>query len=819
MEKFPHLKFLQKIAGKPRYNGGGKSKEQSKQNKANRAGHSGYLFGRTTEIKDGWDHRMQRREELHLAPLDPDVIPVFLKVNPSMVGYGFDLKEFGIEIISEEDNGYIVGASLDAFRSLNEKIDEFLRKKHGSAKIAEFWEIVQGRQWKPEHVLSDYLLSLWKNKEINDDEVYKLEIGIAFDKPLNTPPDPEKRGYELKLEKYREERIERDRLYDLRQEEFEKFISHYGGITSSIIDLEDSFCCEVEITGLGLKDLVLNYPFVFEISETEIVNGVESEVEEGETIEFEIIAPEPHFPEIAVIDSGIMEGHKYISPAIIQENSKSYIEDNTSTADFVKNGGHGTRVAGAILYPTGITNIQSAYQLPCFVRNLRVLNDDNKLTHKFPAELMKQIVEDNNDCKVFNLSINSSSPSRLKHMSSWAATIDSLINQNQVLFLISAGNISRDDIRHYVGAGKRYPDFLDEPYCRIANPAQSSFAIAVGSVNQADFDDNDFKSLGSVDEISPFSRIGTGIWGMIKPDVVEYGGGLVASKVGNIITSKKSISPDLLRSTLHGGSAFGKDVVGTSFATPKVSYIVAQLLRLYPDEDVNLLRALVVQGARLPNDFFRNPTSKSVKHLGYGIPSLERVTRNTNQRVTFYNTGSISAEEGHIYSLKIPEFLRSPAEEYDILIEVTLSYTAKVRRTRQKTKSYLSTWLDWKSSKVGETFENFKEYVLKKIEGRETAYDKQIRNGMPSWKWKIKSDKRGVVEDISRTNSTIQKDWAIVKSHELDEDISFAVRGHKGWDRSMEPISYSLVMSIEILNSNVEIYEAIRIENEIEIET
>jgi hypothetical protein len=450
---------------------------------------------------------------------------------------------------------------------------------------------------------------------------------------------------------------------------------------------------------------------------------------------------------------------------------------------------------------------------------LRVLDKNNTLTHKLPAELMKEIVEDNEDCKIFNLSINSNVASRLKHMSSWAATIDSLINHNKVIFLISAGNITKDDIRHYLGSGLNYPDFLEEPFCRIANPAQSSFAITVGSVNHASFDDADCLSLGIEDEVSPFSRIGTGIWGMIKPDVVEYGGGLTVSKTGNIVSGKEAISPELIRSTLNGGSAVGNDIVGTSFATPKVSNIVAQLLKLYPDEDINLLRALVVQGARLPNNFFENPTSKSIRHFGYGIPSLERVTKNTNQRVTFYNVGEIRAEEGHIYSLNIPEFLRSPVEEYDILIEVTLSYTTRVRRTRQKTKSYLSSWLDWTSSKVGESFEDFRDYVLKEIEEDDTTYDIDVRNGMSGWNWKIKSNSRGSVDGISRTNSTVQKDWTIIKSYELPNDISLAVRGHKGWDKENGEISYSLVVSIEVLNSNLEIYEAIRIENEVEIET
>lgn len=817
MEKFPHLKFLQKVTGKPRYNGMRPPSPRSLKNKDDRQGHFGYLSGKTSLIKSDWQNEINQRKQLDLAPLDANVIPIFLRINPDLIGYDFDLKQFGIEVISQEEEGFVIGASLDAFKSLDEKIRRFLNEEHGGAKIADFWEIIDGNQWKPKYILSDYLQSIWK--EIVDDRIYKLEVGIAFDKPLGNAPNPESRFYERNLERYNQKLRERDDRFLERQDEFEAFISHYGKLISGIISLDDSFCCEIEITGIGLKDLVLNYPFVFEVSEIDEVVGLSSDLDESGTLEIEVIAPEDNSPEIGVIDSGIMEGNKYISPAIIQGNSKSYVEGDVSTADYVKNGGHGTRVAGAILYPYGISSVEQPYQLPCFVRNLRVLDKNNTLTHKLPAELMKEIVEDNEDCKIFNLSINSNVASRLKHMSSWAATIDSLINSNKVIFLISTGNITKDDIRHYLANELNYPDYLDEPFCRIANPAQSSFAITVGSVNHASFEDEDSLSLGNEAEVSPFSRIGTGIWGMIKPDVVEYGGGLTVSKTGNIVSGKEAISPELIRSTLNGGSAVGNDIVGTSFATPKVSHIVAQLLKLYPDEDVNLLRALVVQGARLPNNFFENPTSKSIRHFGYGIPSLERVTKNTNQRVTFYNVGEIRAEEGHIYSLNIPEFLRSPVEEYDILIEVTLSYTTRVRRTRQKTKSYLSSWLDWTSSKVGESFEDFRDYVLKEIEEDDTTYDRDVRNGMSGWNWKIKSDSRGSVDGISRTNSTVQKDWTIIKSHELPNDISFAVRGHKGWDKENGEISYSLVVSIEVLNSNLEIYEAIRVENEVEIET
>jgi hypothetical protein len=819
MEKFPHLKFIEKITGKPRLFGGGAPNERTDKNKADRLNYGNNLLQKTSNIKQNWADLTSKREAENLAPLTADIIPIFLQINPDLINSDFDLQNFGIEIISEEDDGFIIGASLDSLESLEEKINGFISEKYGSGAIANLWEIKDGNreEWTPNRILSEYLLENWN--KIEDNEIYQIEVSIAFDRPLKKEPDPNKKGGAKRLERYRNLQIDRDDQLRAREEHFDKFILEYGKITSSLVYLEDSFACTAEITGKGLKDLVFNYPFVFEVSEVEEIEIAQNGQEDGVNFEFEILPPNEDSPEIGLIDSGIMENHKYINAAIKNENSKSYINGDDSVADKVSGGGHGTRVAGAILYPKGVSFTTTPYKLPCFIRNLRVLDKDNYLATKFPAELMEIIIDDNEDCSIFNLSINSKSAFRLKHMSTWAATIDSLIHNKNVLFIISAGNIVKDAIKYYIKKGEDYPNYLMQPYSRIANPGQSSFALTVGSINHTEFEDDDWKSLGNSGEISAYSRIGSGIWGKIKPDVVEFGGGLIVSKNGDsLIKENEFTATELIRSTLNGGGAVGNDSTGTSFATPKVTHIVAELKKLYPDENINLLRALIIQGARLPNQHFLNPTKQSIKQFGYGLPSLERVTKNSEQRISFYNTGEIKAEEGNIYLLKLPEELSNQGDEYDILIEVTLAYTAKVRRTRQKTKSYLSTWLDWTTSKIDEPFNDFKEYVLKEIEKTENDYDNEARKLLDDYPWKIRERNNwGEVEEINRNNSTAQKDWAIIKSYRLPKELSIAVRAHKGWDKNMEEIPYALTVSVEVLNVNVPIYEVIRIENKIEI--
>lgn len=820
MDKFPHLKFSENLIGKARFSGGGNPHPDSVRNKNNRQEYSQSLLGITNQLKKDWLSHISERNNQGLAPLDENIEPIFLKINPSLLDdLGFDLESFQIEIISQEDDGFIVGASLDNLKTLDEKIQLFGNYERGGAKIADFWEIIEGNRetWKPKHILSAELFEKWN--AISDSQTYQVEVAIAFSKPIAKEPDiTKKQGLESRQKKYREKLEKRDELLLSRQTHFEEFVKFYDGtFESGFVELGDSFACEVSITGKCLKDLVINYPFVFEVSEKEEVSGEVGNNTNEFSLQSEILAPPSTAPEIGIIDSGIMENHVFLQQAIIPTNSKSYLSNDNTVADQVAGGGHGTKVAGAVLYPNGVSSLTKPYQLPCFVRNLRVLNNNNQLEHQFPAELMQKIVDENPECPIFNLSINSRVPYKLKHMSSWASMLDKLIHEKKVLFFTSAGNLHRDVVREYIKRGDSYPNYLSEANCRLANPAQSSFSMVVGSVNHLSLNDTDWQSIGNENEVAAYSRIGTGIWGHIKPDIVEYGGGFQISKNGKNQISNKDTATELVRSTLNGGGAYAKESVGTSFATPKAVHIAAELYKLYDSEDNvnNLIRALIVQGARLPNSLFQTPTKIGIQQLGYGVPSLDRVIRNSEHRITFYNTKTISAEQGQIYSLKIPQELGRAENEYDILIEVTLAYTAKNRRTRQKTKSYLGTWLEWQSSKLSDSYDIFKANTLSELEGKKI--EKAAEKNKDVIQWKIRERGDWGVEDISRNSSTLQKDWAVLKSYELPEELHFAVVAHKGWDANKEPVPFALTVSIEILGKNIPIYNEIRLENGIEI--
>lgn len=286
------------------------------------------------------------------------------------------------------------------------------------------------------------------------------------------------------------------------------------------------------------------------------------------------------------------------------------------------------------------------------------------------------------------------------------------------------------------------------------------------------------------------------------------------NKEGNDVrlTTPSDVCPELLRVSPEG-SAFSKDMIGTSFSTPKVSYIAAEIQKLFQNSPALLYRALIAHSARWPisvNEKFAN-AQEIIRHVGYGLPNVIRATQNDEYRITLVTENTLYLSEGqaHIYKIPIPEELYAIGEDYDIRIDITLSYVAKPRNTRRTISRYLSTWLDWRCSKIGESIDSFAERIFNT--GASVDDD-------GNFNWVIgEQSNYGQAKDFSRSYSTLQKDWAIVKSNQLTDSFCIAVRGHKGWDAN-EAARYSLVVSFEAINQDIEIYEMIRNLVEVEID-
>ena len=877
---FEYLPLIRTFKGPAKLRGGGKASPQTIANRNARQAHSLALDTAAQAFSANWQARKAQRQAAGEALPDiPSGVPIVLQVDP-----GLDLdalrEKFAFEIVAEQEEGYVIVASEDIqiapFRAM---LQGFAITMHGSATIAQVHKLFDdpNQTDRLRRILSEHLMNIWGS--IEDDQLYIVDIGIACagTQEIPTRPTRGKRAtdavWAAKEFAWSEARAsaytEWDDIKIERETAIQKFANFYHAEILHLVDgadfdagvLPDSFTIRLKISGKGLRDFVLNYPYVFEVVEPEDITLPQNLRQPGTQARPAVapIAPDADAPAVCVIDSGIQEGHLLLLPAIDQASSHCFLPDKTASdvGDYVAGGGHGTRVAGAVLYGEEVANAGTP-KLPFWIQNARVLDDNNRMPEEvFPAEAMRTAVEryhfGSRTTRIFNHSINAYGYCRLRYMSSWAAEIDALSNEHDVLIIQSAGNIRPagpmpyPGVKDHLDAGRTYPEYLYEPTARVANPGQSLQALTVGSIAYDAFEAGNWRSLATEPDFpSAFSRSGPGIWNVIKPEVVEYGGDFIRTK--NQPTDVQggggipAACPELVRSTMFPpGPAADRDATGTSFATPKVARIAAQLQRLLPAEPTLLYRALLVQSAqwpawaegvlsqlRAPNGQQTQATrqqllddaSHIIRCIGFGIPDETRATVNTDHRTTFITSAEtpIHAGECHIYQVPIPAALRQQADEYDIRIDITLSYVAQPRRTRRNLRRYLSTWVDWVTSKLGEGLNDFRVRAMK---DEENEGEPLPGSTLP---WTLQdSSTSGLIRNTRRNSGTVQKDWAIVKSNTLPDHFCIAVRGHQGWSHDPDTTArYALAVTFEIVGQEISIYDPLRtavIELQTQIET
>lgn len=863
---FEHLPLLLRYLGRARLSGGGKTNPQTLANKNARQAHSAQLRGAAQSLSENWRERRTERDAQAL-PVLPNGIPILLKVD---TGLDLDVlrQKFSFEIVAEQEEGYVIVASEDIDAALLlAMIDGFAVAVHGSATIASIHQLFDDptQADRLNRILSERLYADWNN--IADDQIFIVDVGIAC-AGTQEIPSPPTRGRRDTDASWAAKELEwaraRNEAYDAwealkieRENQIERLKTFYHGEILHNIDgapfdagvLPDSFTVRLRIVGKGLKDLVLNYPYIFEVVEPEDIVLPQAVAAQAAVAAVQVVpvAPDVAAPTVCVIDSGIQEGHSLLQPAVDQNTSHCFLPAVAANAvqDEVAPGGHGTRVAGAVLYGEEVPNA-GAPQLPFWIQNARVLGAQNEMpVELFPPEALRAAIERFNDgprqTRIFNHSINARGYCRTRYMSSWAAEIDQLCNERDVLIVQSAGNLPIQGAAPFIGivdhltAGREYPQYLYESAARIANPGQSLQALTVGSVAYDVAESGAWRTFATqTDDPSAFSRTGPGIWSVIKPEVVAYGGDAVRTnnnppdvQGGGRVANA---CPSLVRSTLYApGPAFDRDDAGTSYAAPKIARIAAKIQSVLPAEPALLYRALVVQSAKWPEwaenilTRLRNPAaemtraqkddllaaaSRALRCLGYGIPDEGRATSNTDHRTTLITSGetAIHAAECHIYQVPIPPELRQQADEFDIRIDVTLSYVAQPRRTRRHLRRYLSTWVDWKTSHLGEGLNDFRVRAMKDV----------VNDGEPlpgtSLPWTLNEKPQfGFVRDFKRSSGTVQKDWAVVQSNTLPDHFCIAVVGHQGWSHDPDSVArYALAVTFEALGGRIELYEPLR---------
>ncbi|MGY3610964.1 MULTISPECIES: S8 family peptidase [unclassified Bradyrhizobium] len=395
-------------------------------------------------------------------------------------------------------------------------------------------------------------------------------------------------------------------------------------------------------------------------------------------------------PVIGVIDSGLNQ-HPFLADIVVGAIG---VPADLGTADVW---GHGTRVAGVATF--GDLRAQLAnggLQRGSRICAAKVVNDRGEFDDRrlVPSQMREAIttLHERFGCRVFVIAL----ADRRRvfdggKVGTWAATLDELARELDVVIIVAAGNRSPRGGNRVEQAVTEYPEYLLEPANRFYEPAGALNVITVGALahgeglDAAMIEDVRVRPITREREPSPFSRVGPGLGGATKPDVVDVGGTLIFDPiVARLRGGEDLASAGII--TLHNDylDCLFTAASGTSYAAPRVAFSAGQILGRLPQASANLVRALLVSSAEVPDtahERLRLLGTEAIRAIcGHGLIDLERATFSDDARVTLYAEDELAIDHFAVYRIPIPEPFQ--ANNGERTIRVTLAYDPPVRHTR-----------------------------------------------------------------------------------------------------------------------------------------
>lgn len=429
--------------------------------------------------------------------------------------------------------------------------------------------------------------------------------------------------------------------------------------------------------------------------------------------QFEVeVSPPKNATAIAILDSGILSNHPLLEKAVGDEIAIPLLSTDRIQGDKPQDDvGHGTKIAGIALYG----DIKGCIEDKTFQPEVRILsakvmfkeedqgtgeifatyNESELLEHQL-EKAVKYFTGNYPNCKVFNISFGDPYKKMFggKRQFALATLIDELAKELDIVFVISAGNLDSES----TGFPESYPTYLIEEKegVKIIDPAASAYAITVGAISQefGPSQRNKAKILFSPAKTnypSPFTCVGPGYRGMVKPELVEEGGNIIFSPsepqrmedIGGklIVLSHRWLEDRKLFAVDHG----------TSFSAPKVAHYIARLFNQFPEYSPNLIKALLIASAEIPhdkpaplNEITFNDSDANLKNLlkiyGYGKPNFAVAKSSDFNQVLLQAENKIKVDGIHLYYFYLPrKFIETSGKRE---ISAVLVYNPPIRRNR-----------------------------------------------------------------------------------------------------------------------------------------
>jgi len=573
-----------------------------------------------------------------------------------------DLKDVEIEIVSSaaSDKGVWIGYTKDEeFSKLKQELRDY-NNQHNPV----FLDII--KEIKPVEK-KDKIMPNLKNNPMKDDEVAELDVQLEI-------IDSEKNEIDDSIRK------------------FEEFVKNEDGATTDQFIMKN--LCMIRTKGdKKLLEKIIQRGQVKSVGRSPKLKIKKTVKGEAPIKDIKIGSPPKNATSILVVDSGVVE-HPLLKNSLGEVYSLATIKNpkirESQPFDDV---GHGTIISGISLYGNVEScRRQNMFQPEVKIHSAKVMYKNANNEAEFdPDELLEhqleravtRIVGKDPYCKVINLSLgdDSSTAYNMFDQLPLATLVDELsMNYKNLIFVISAGNITSQ-------MKKPYPEYLleENENTKLIDPATAAHAITVGAVR--DYSDSD-PNIHSRIYPSSLTRVGLGYKGMIKPELVEFGG-----DINHNITS--------LEREFLGKGWFTGDF-GTSTSAALISNYLGRLINKFPEVSRNLIKAFLISSTEIPNEKPDpiKPLPKgsnyevwkeNLRIYGYGKPSLEQAMFSEDNRVLLKYESQIEIGKVHYYSLYLPpEFFKNQGTKE---ISVTLVYDPPVKRNKMQ---YFGTTLDFR---------------------------------------------------------------------------------------------------------------------------
>ncbi len=511
---------------------------------------------------------------------------------------------------------------------------------------------------------------------------------------------------------------------------------------------------------------------------------------------------------VVLLDTGIAERHPLLAPAV-HAAGRSVVVGNPSAED---THGHGTRMAGLIAHRDLAAAIAAGGPITARsrIQGIRVM--EGGITHadlEFWPDRTREAIEVAEQVRasrrIFNVPLGAVPDVPGDH-TTWGMAVDTLAHNDGEgrLICVPSGNLLPSQ-----GQPAAYP--AENLAAGMTSPGEAINAVTVGAMTDLVVTSPERVPVAAEGQLSPYSRCNVGGSRPLKPDIVMEGGNWATDGLGAYHETSLGVL------TTDKGHAVGPPLTvtnATSAACSQASGVLSEIWQANPRRRPETVRGLLVHAARW-TDAMRMQFADAQdlrRAFGYGMPRFDHASYSSSQRATLILESELHPErpldngrELHFVELPLPDPALGALGNAMIEISVTLSFFAEPNENNLR--RYQGAGLRWGLQRPMETQAQFRERI-NKLERSE--------------------DYAGAVEDLpwdvgyqARSRGTVQSDRAQVTAEELRGGRAVAVWPVGGWwrgrqDREDAAVAYSLIVTLDAGEADVDVYTSIL--NELRIE-